>query len=325
MKLTAVTALYDIRRESAGDGRRVSDYVAWLNRTLRFPIPFTIFLDPSIDAAGIVKKPEDTIVRLPCAELAATRWLPEVERICLGRDKFPSSQDLAYRLPSYEILMFSKFDFLERVARKTDADVLVWIDAGASRFSSWDYSTLRVREPFIDQLMSKVDLAISARHHLRDYHHGRPAPSFPGLCQTLTNGTAFMLRADAATRIRETIFRHVETAWLPYDLWDTEQTAIGEVVLAREVTTAIVAETFNWIGLLGAIFEPSGPLPFGQRWDQNDRALRRSLILRVLDVTKDWIIARYRSSKYGPPVDGVPEIIRAKSSADTGPPRVRLS
>jgi len=305
----AVTAVYDIRRSSEGDGRQIADYFAWLNRTLALPVPFTIFLDPATEHPPLATKPGDVVIPLPWTELAALRWRAQVEEVCRHAEQFPSWRDLTYRLPAYQLLMFSKFEFFERVAANTAAESLVWIDAGASRFSDWDYSRLRLREEFASRLAAHADLAVSARHHLRDYYHGRPAPSFPGLCQTLTNGTAFLVKTSAAARLRRVIDEHVESNWLAHDLWDTEQTALGEIILAGKMQTAIVAETFNWIGLLGVLFKPIDAMSFGQRWDQNATSRQRPLVRRAGDVLKANIIKTYRSARYGRPVDEIAAII----------------
>jgi hypothetical protein len=299
LELRAVTSLYDIGRATKGDGRTIDDYVRWLNGTLRLPVPFTIYLDPGIDPARIALKPDDEIVVVPFEELETSTWLPQVEAICRDRAKFPSSNDLNYRLPRYGILMMSKFDMIERTANGHRPDHLLWVDAGASRFTPFDLRKLRVRTHTVERFMAQADLAVSARHHLRDYAHGRPPPVFPGRCQTLTNGTAFMVRASSATRVKTALYGHVERDWLANQVWDTEQTAMGEIILARSVSAVIQQETFNWISVLGGVFEPTVPLPVAQKWNEGEGSWRRPLAKRLLDLGRDGLIKAWRTRLHG--------------------------
>lgn len=300
MKIRAVTAFYDIGREREGDGRKTNDYLAWLNATLRLPLPFTIYLAPEQDASALVLKPEDRIARLPWSELYPARWLPQIEAICAEREKFPSKDDLTYRLPKYGPTNFAKLDLLAREA--SNAEFVMWIDAGASRLTRYNFAELVFRPAIFDQIMRDADLAIGARHHLYDYVRGRPHPPFPGLCQTLTNGGVVVVRASAAAAIRDTVHNHVETDWLPARLWDTEQTAIGEVILAGRVAAVIPEEDRGWLGVLGRLFTKPGIAWMGLRWDTPRgfhksrledyfhavrynfvRAFRRAFILRSAD------------------------------------------
>jgi len=265
MKFRAVTAFYDIGRAHA-DGRGVQDYLRWLNATLRLPVEFTIYLDPSQDASMLILKPSDRVVRLAWSELVPARWLSQIEAICAQRDKFESPNDLTYRLPKYGPTNFAKLDLLAREAT-TDDDCLVWIDAGASRHTGYDFAGLRPRRNALERLMRNSDLAIGARHHLYDYLLGRAHSRFAGRCQTLTTGTVVVVRASAASRVRDAIYRHVENEWLPNGLWDTEQTAIGEVILAGGVAVAIPEEDRDWLGVLGSLYSRPGISWMGLRWD----------------------------------------------------------
>lgn len=299
MDLRAVTSLYDIKRATQGDGRTIDDYVGWLNRTLRLPVPFTIFLDPSIDPAQIALKPVDEIVALPFTELKAVRWLPQIEIICAGRAKFPASEDLNYRLPSYGPLMFSKFEFLERAGTEhPGAPYLMWIDGGISRFTPYDMAATRLRTDYLRRVMSKVDLLIGARHHLRDYVHGRPHPPFPGLCQTLTIGAMFVVPTSRAAWLRQLAFNHVEQQWLANGVWDTEQTALGELILDKKLSAAIQDETGYWLVVLAALFAPTQPIPPFQRWERQESFWRAPLRYRALEFARAKLLRAYRAQKY---------------------------
>lgn len=299
MKLRAVTSLYDIKRATNGDGRSIADYLAWLNRTLRLPVPFTIFLDPGIDPSKIALKTEDEIVVLPFSDLLAVRWLPRIEEICRDRAKFPASEDLNYRLPAYGPLMMSKFEFLERTeAAHPEDEHLLWIDGGISRFTPYDMAELRLRTDYLDRVMRKVDLLISARHHLRDYVHGRPHPYFPGRCQTLTIGAMFVVSAGRTAWLRELVFAHIEREWLAKQVWDTEQTALGELILGGELKAAIQDESGYWLMVLAALFEPTKHVPLLQRWERTDGFWRSSAWSRWVELTRLRLFRAYRAARY---------------------------
>lgn len=314
MDLRAVTSLYDIGRATSGDGRTIEAYVGWLNRTLRLPVPFTIFLDPGIDPRRLEPKPEDELISLPFADLKAVGWLPRIEAICRGRAKFPASEDLNYRLPAYGPLMFSKFEFLERTAvRHPQADNLLWIDGGIARFTPYDMANLRLRTDYLTRVMSQVDLLVSARHHLRDYAHGRPHPDFPGRCQTLAIGAMFVVPALRAEWLCRLVFAHVEREWLDNDLWDTEQTALGELILAHKLSAAIQDESGYWLMVLAALFAPTTTVPFLQRWERTEEFWRTPAWRRWIELTRLALKRAYRARRYGDGDDEVAAYLMARA------------
>ena len=78
-RLFAVTALYDIGRAKVG--RPLEHYVEWLNATLRLPVPFVVFLDPSISVESINLKPSDRIIQVPLQSFRPFRWSAQVARV----------------------------------------------------------------------------------------------------------------------------------------------------------------------------------------------------------------------------------------------------
>src|SRR2546426_910389 len=122
-RLAAVTALYNLDRENH-DGRPFIKYLEWLNATLRLPVPFTVFLDPSIDRRAVTLKGEDTLVQMPLEEFVPFAWREQVEAICRMKKK----HDIAFRLPAHPLLMYSKFDMLRRAAEGSEASGLIWVD-----------------------------------------------------------------------------------------------------------------------------------------------------------------------------------------------------
>ena len=45
--VTVVTGLYNINRETNGDGRKIADYITWLKKTMRLNVPMVIYCEQS--------------------------------------------------------------------------------------------------------------------------------------------------------------------------------------------------------------------------------------------------------------------------------------
>ena len=308
-KLRGVTALYDIKRASEGDGRTVDQYIAWLNRSIQLPIPFTVYLDPAIARDKIALKPGDEIISLPWDDLIAARWLPQVGEICTHRERFLCKDDLTYRVPKYIITTMSKLEFLEREASRTDATHLLWVDAGSARFTRYDLAELELKDGITERLSADADLVVYTSHHLRDYYLGRPHPPFPGRCEGLIRATVFLVRADAASRVRKAVYDHVEQDWLPNGLWDTEQTAIGETILAGKIRTAIQEENGRHIRLLGAMFRRPKVSWLGLRWDTRNHYNSPPATVEAALAFREWARTRVRLLRYPPHSSDVAAII----------------
>jgi hypothetical protein len=265
MKVQAVTAFYDIGRETRGDGRKTSDYLRWLSGTLRLPLPFAVYVDPSQDISSVRTKPEDRIERLPWSGLMTDKWRPAVEEICAHPEKLPMAHDLTYKLPKYGLVNFAKLDLLAREADK--AEYVLWVDAGASRCTKYDFAGLQFLERKVDELMKGADIALIANHRLYDYYKGRPHAPLPTRVEALVTGTVLLVRSSSAARLRDTLYQQIETEWLPNGLWDTEQTGLAELILKGRITAAIPQEDGSMLGILAAIFRRPGIAWMGLRWD----------------------------------------------------------
>jgi hypothetical protein len=293
MKLRAITAFYDIGREAA-DGRRTDQYLAWLNATLRLPLPFTVYLDPIQDATSLQLKAEDRLVRIPWSELMPAKWLPRVETICAKREKFVSSGDLIYRLPKYGPTVHAKFDLIARAARDAQEDAMLWLDAGLARFAEFDLGELKFRPEMVAAILGEADLALVANHRLYDYVRGRPYAPLPGRCERIVLGAMLLVRSSAASTVRDVLYGHIQDHWLPEGLWDTEQTALGEMILAGQIRTVIQEEDRSWLALLASLFERPGRSWMGLRWDTPHALYDRSQAEDYVYALRDLAVRAYR-------------------------------
>jgi hypothetical protein len=225
-RLGAVTALYDIGRHRI-DGRTIETYIEWLNATLRAPLPFTIFLDPGIDAARVAAKPGDRIVPVPLPDFVPYGWR---ERVLTATAN--ASNEITNALPDYSLLMFSKFDMLARTAAETDANGLLWVDAGLSRFFAKDLAETHLNSAFIESQLAPHRLCISATPTLAEALECRQfRKDHVGTMHRLASGGDFYVRTDAAAAIAEQIFDLVENQWLAKGRWDNEQVGLGYLMM----------------------------------------------------------------------------------------------
>jgi hypothetical protein len=255
--LRAVTAYYDLGRGRL-DGRDNDVYIGWLNRTLTTPLPFTIFLDPAIDPARIAAKDSDEIVQVGTDAFEPFKWKARVETLCATR--YRRKVDISYRLPSYGLLNFSKFDMLRKAAGAHDADGFIWIDAGLSRFFEADLAGSVIDAEFLQG----ATIAVSATPVI----HKKNLSRFVGHSRRLVTGGDIYVDARHAADVAEQLYGMVRSDWLDNDLWDNEQVGLG-VLLKKGVEGArIIDITFGYAMLFERL------LSFPQRVTSSRRRQR---------------------------------------------------
>ncbi|SEQ43683.1 protein of unknown function (HtrL_YibB) [Devosia sp. YR412] len=246
--LLAVTAVYDIGR--AAVGRPIEDYVDWLNATLRLPIRFVVFLDPSISAELIRLKPDDRILQLPLETFRPFQWSVQVAGI-----KQPSgSTDLTFTLPRYALLVMSKLAMLERVAqREGDACKMLWIDAGLSRFFRDDMAAGRASQEAFD-VLSDADFAASITPKCARAIRDGVAASYIGTAARLVTAGDMYATGAGAKAAATKLYEMVEQCWLPNDQWDNEQVALACLLDAGWPGFRITGVSRGYATLLSDLF-----------------------------------------------------------------------
>jgi hypothetical protein len=243
-RITAVTALYDIGREAI-DGRTADDYLVWLNATLRLPVPFVIYLDPKIDAAKVKTKPGDTLIQQPKELFKPFSWSRQVESICRHSRAIRTRRDIAFLLPAYGMMVNSKIYALQDAAKRTDADVLLWLDAGISRFFADDLAGCRIDEGFGAKLASAPITFTADPILARALETGKSGHRYVGTCTKLMGGTDIAVSRHHVDRVAEAITCMIEDEWLPRGLWDNDQVVFGSLALrGEEVNIAGVDRRF---------------------------------------------------------------------------------
>lgn len=251
MTISAVTALYDIGRAHK-DGRSIADYVGWLNKTLKLPVPFTVFLDPAIDRGSIHTKAGDCVISVPKEDFPLFRHRARVNQICAESPRV-NRNDLTFKLPEYGILVMSKFEMIRRAAEQSDADGLLWMDAGLSRFfdSTMDLSIAR---GFAERLRnSKVAVTMNKRL-VKAMTWRRLSTDYIGTSTDLINAGDIYVRRAFASDLARQIEAMVESEWLPNGLWDNEQVAMGYLLMRQPRNTEILGVTLGTAGLAKSLF-----------------------------------------------------------------------
>lgn len=261
MKIAAVTGFYDVGRAQY-DGRTPERYIDWLNLTLQTPLPFFVFLDPEFDASGIVLKPDDRIVRVARSDLNMFKHGDRIQDI-VANSPTVNRRDVSFNIPEYGMIVMSKLEMIKRAAEISDADFLVWIDAGLSRFIP-DLGDGKIKVGEAD--LKGVNLGITTTLHLAQRMRiGKFPRKMVGRTLAMMSAGDFIVRREFAQELSDRMDFLVETEWLPSGLWDNEQVAIGSLLIrgglpgTRIIRTHVGggANTVSW--LFGA--EPYGRKP----------------------------------------------------------------
>lgn len=231
-KFAAVTGLYNVRRDTV-DGRGIDRYLGWLNRTVQLPLPFIVFLDPAIEPERVVLKPGDRLVRLPKDELRSYSWLPRVEEICRTSTRIKTRRDIAFHLPEYGVVVMSKIFMLQQAAALDPGlEALIWVDAGLPQFFADGFPAgTRLDTDFLHSLEGAalaVQITPLLERAMRRRDDGR---HFVSTASRLVSAPDIYVSARQIDALASAVAEMVETEWLPNDLWDNEQVALGCLML----------------------------------------------------------------------------------------------
>jgi hypothetical protein len=161
------------------------------------------------------------------------------------------------------MLMYSKFDMIRRAANEQpEADGLLWVDAGLSRFFAQDLAETRVDEQYLENELGTATLAVAITPTLDlDLKHGRMARQYVGTCRRLVSGGDIYVSAASAGAMAERVFKFVEDDWLAKGFWDNEQVALGYMLLGGIPGAKIVDTTLDYASVMSRIFRPQRKPP----------------------------------------------------------------
>ena len=150
--VTIVTAFFDIGRELNGDGRKLTDYLDWIKKTLQLNCNLFIVTEAKFVDFMRANRPaeyntfikEDTL-----ANASYYKYLPRMREILNSpeyKQRIAYPQRVECTLPEYNVIQYSKFGWLEAAiqANPFQSDYFFWMDAGISRF----FYNLNIQQPY---------------------------------------------------------------------------------------------------------------------------------------------------------------------------------
>ncbi|WP_193337158.1 WlaTC/HtrL family glycosyltransferase [Devosia beringensis] len=239
MLITAVTGFYDIGR-ARYDNRSADKYVSWLNQTLQTRLPFLVFLDPAFDASGVVLKPEDRIVRVARDDLTMFRHGERIREI-VSTSQTVNRRDISFHVAEYGMIVMSKLEMMKRAASETDADYLIWIDAGHCRMiPDLGDGTIKLTAADLDG----IKFGLYTTYHLSQRMRiGKFPRRMVGTTLAMMSAADFIVARDFAEELSDRMDFMVEQEWLPAGKWDNEQMAIGTLLFRGGLPGARVLRT----------------------------------------------------------------------------------
>jgi hypothetical protein len=140
MKVRITTALFDIKRDKIGDGRSINEYLSWFKDTLKIKCNMTIYTEQKFEHFIKENRNNEYDTKIIIQNLEETpfyKWKTKITEI-INSDYFKSKMNDLNRiecyLPEYNIIQYSKFEWLKNTAKQNTDDYFFWMDAGCSRF-----------------------------------------------------------------------------------------------------------------------------------------------------------------------------------------------
>lgn len=157
MTTTLVTAFFDIDREMRGDGRSISTYLEWIQKTLLLHCHLYVVTETKFAPFFKEHRPADYPMKIKLISFQESEYYSYYDRIqdilqqTTYREKVAFPNRVECQLPEYTILQFSKFHYLRMAIDENpfQSEFFLWIDAGSSRFfNSLSLSTYFPKKTF---------------------------------------------------------------------------------------------------------------------------------------------------------------------------------
>lgn len=139
---TIVTAFFDINRELNGDGRKLDEYLSWIQKTLQLNCNMYIVTEKRFVDFMKKHRPSNynTYIKEDTLENAHYyKYLPQITTILNSpayKQRIAHPDRVECKLPEYNIIQYSKFGWLENAITDNPfhTEYFFWMDAGCSRF-----------------------------------------------------------------------------------------------------------------------------------------------------------------------------------------------
>lgn len=220
--ITVYTALYDLDRASV-DSRLFSSYVEWLKSTIELFPGIVVFHDGALDVYDLKNC---TLIKKPLQELEIFHFLEEVETV-LKTFKPVVPNDITFRLSSYALLQYAKFEFATHLDHSSES--VMWVDAGISRFIT-ELDTVALEKSARKLLKCSVDalFEIDIKNNLEITRFAL-SDSPIGSCRRVISGGGFWLRQNYVELIYTEITKEIRN-WLRTGIWDNEQVMLRKIL-----------------------------------------------------------------------------------------------
>ena len=141
MSITLVTSLYNIDRQSKGDGRSFDEYLFWFSETLQVKSPMVIFVEDYLKefVEKYRKNLPTKIITQPLEKVPYYHLNDKIQQILTSKnfkEKMSVPSRIECKMSLYNVIIFSKFLWVKTVIEENpfESEYFMWMDAGLSRF-----------------------------------------------------------------------------------------------------------------------------------------------------------------------------------------------
>jgi hypothetical protein len=225
--ITLVTCLYNIDRETKGDGRKWVDYLEWFGKTLLLQENMVIFIDKSLESFVEEKrsplKQKTKIVIRPFTELPCYKHYDQMKSIL---SKLVNPTDVSLKFAEYQVLMHSKSGMLQECMSRNyfETSLFCWIDGGSSRFwkdldpkKQWPHQDYRERIEKSNRVWIQPFPMSKNNYTSEDI----------GKCQTRVYATVFMGNKNVMTLLCGLLDDVLQNKMLKVNRLDNEQVSLS--------------------------------------------------------------------------------------------------
>ena len=142
MSTLIITSLFDIQRDTKGDGRTINDYLLWFSKTLKLNCDMVIYTEEKFE--DFVKEnrkntSSKTYIKIQkLDEIPFSKNITDISNIIKSDQYLQKIKDpkrIECYLPEYNVIQYSKFGWLKNSSDELiNYDFYFWMDAGCSRF-----------------------------------------------------------------------------------------------------------------------------------------------------------------------------------------------
>jgi hypothetical protein len=220
-----VTALFDISRDQV-DGRTIDMYLSWLSKTISIFPDVLVFHDGSCDQISHLTP---NLIKLD-REIIFDSQLANRLKVLFSKINVDAPNDITFKIPAYSLVQFLKFELLTKSLQLRPASSYLWIDAGISRFISFQSDRKILESNSISAIAQgfKFIFEIDLKHNINFANFSiKQAP--PGTCRRIVSGTSFWVKNDQV-KVLNQIINERKSEWLKAGNWDNDQVMLRGIL-----------------------------------------------------------------------------------------------